>query len=66
MKWAESEGGAIIMKILPSYEEIQRITADGTYKICPVSCEMLSDICTPIEALKILKIYPPTAICWNR
>lgn len=55
MKWAESEGGAIIMKILPSYEEIQRITADGTYKICPVSCEMLSDICTPIEALKILK-----------
>ena len=43
------------MKILPSYEEIQRITADGTYKICPVSCEMLSDICTPIEALKILK-----------
>ena len=43
------------MKFLPSIEEIQKIAADGVYKVVPVSCEMLSDICTPIEALKILK-----------
>ncbi len=27
----------------------------GKYKVAPVSCEILSDICTPIEAMKILK-----------
>ncbi|MDE7198717.1 MAG: anthranilate synthase component I family protein [Lachnospiraceae bacterium] len=43
------------MKFLPSIEEIQKIAAGGAYKVVPVSCEMLSDICTPIEALKILK-----------
>ncbi len=43
------------MKISPSLEEVQKIAADGEYKALPVSCEMLSDICTPIEALKILK-----------
>lgn len=43
------------MKFTPSYEEIQKIAAEGGYKAVPVSCEMLSDICTPIEALRILK-----------
>lgn len=43
------------MKFTPSYEEIQKIAAEGEYKAVPVSCEMLSDICTPIEALRILK-----------
>lgn len=43
------------MKFLPSLEEVQKIAAEGAYKVIPVSCEMLSDICTPIEALKILK-----------
>lgn len=43
------------MKNSPSLEEVQKIAADGEYKALPVSCEMLSDICTPIEALKILK-----------
>lgn len=43
------------MKYTPSYEEIQKIAAEGEYKAVPVSCEMLSDICTPIEALRILK-----------
>lgn len=43
------------MKFTPSYEEIQKIAAEGEYKAVPVSCEMLSDICTPIEALQILK-----------
>lgn len=43
------------MKFTPSYEEIQKLTATGDYKAVPVSCELLSDICTPIEALRILK-----------
>lgn len=43
------------MKILPSIEEVKKIADTGAYKALPVSCEMLSDICTPIEALKILK-----------
>lgn len=43
------------MKFTPSYEEIRKIAAAGDYKAVPVSCEMLSDICTPIEALRILK-----------
>ena len=43
------------MKFLPSIEEVKEIADTGDYKAVPVSCEMLSDICTPIEALKILK-----------
>lgn len=43
------------MKISPSIEEVQKIAAAGDYKALPVSTEMLSDICTPIEALRILK-----------
>lgn len=43
------------MKILPSLEKTKEIAAMGEYKVLPVSCEILSDICTPIEALKKLK-----------
>lgn len=43
------------MKILPSMEEVKKIADTGAYKAVPISCEMLSDICTPIEALKVLK-----------
>lgn len=43
------------MKILPSYQDVQTIAESGKYNVLPVSCEILSDICTPIEALKILK-----------
>ncbi|MGN1346869.1 MAG: anthranilate synthase component I family protein [Eubacteriales bacterium] len=43
------------MKILPSLEEVRAIAASGEYNVLPVSCEILSDICTPIEAMKILK-----------
>lgn len=43
------------MKILPSKETVKEIAAGGKYDVLPVSCEMLSDICTPIEAMKILK-----------
>lgn len=43
------------MNCLPNPEKVKEIAAEGKYDILPVSCEILSDICTPIEALKILK-----------
>lgn len=43
------------MKILPDLSKVKEIAAAGQYKVLPVSCEILSDICTPIEAMKILK-----------
>ena len=43
------------MEILPALSEIGRIAADGKYRVLPVSCEILSDFITPIEALRILK-----------
>ncbi len=43
------------MNIRPGPEEVKAIAAEGRCKVLPVSCEMLSDVCTPIEALKILK-----------
>lgn len=43
------------MKFIPSLDEVRQIAATGNYKVLPVSCEILSDICTPIEAMKILK-----------
>ena len=43
------------MNILPSLSEVKRIAASGRYRVLPVSTEILSDICTTIEAMKILK-----------
>ncbi len=43
------------MNFLPGLEDVKRIASSGEYHFLPVSCEMLSDICTPMEALKILK-----------
>ncbi|MBD5543991.1 MAG: anthranilate synthase component I family protein [Lachnospiraceae bacterium] len=43
------------MKFSPNLEDVKEIAATGKYKVLPVSCEILSDICTPIEAMKILK-----------
>ncbi|MDE5933256.1 MAG: anthranilate synthase component I family protein [Lachnospiraceae bacterium] len=43
------------MNISPTLNEVQTLAATGEYKVLPVSCEMLSDICTPIEAMRILK-----------
>ena len=42
------------MNYLPTIETVKEIANGGKYDILPVSCEILSDICTPIEALKIL------------
>ena len=41
--------------IRPSLEEIRKLPADGGYRYVPVSMEILSDIKTPIEVLRILK-----------
>lgn len=43
------------MKYLPNLETVKEIAESGKYSILPVSCEILSDICTPIEALRKLK-----------
>ena len=49
-----AEGG--FMNFRPSLKEATEIAAkDKSYKLIPVSCEILSDIRTPIEVLKILK-----------
>jgi anthranilate synthase component 1 len=44
-----------MMVFSPSPEKVREIANEGSYQVLPVSCEILSDICTPIEALKKLK-----------
>ena len=41
--------------IQPEINDLQKIKQQGIYKTAPVSMEILSDIRTPIEVLKILK-----------
>ena len=43
------------MKIIPSMEEVAKYRNTGLYKVVPVSCELLADICTPIQAVRKLK-----------
>ena len=43
------------MQIRPELEVIRRTAALGEYNILPLSCEILSDFITPIEAVKVLK-----------
>lgn len=43
------------MNIRPSIEEVRKLSESGLYDIVPVSAEILSDICTPIEAIRKLK-----------
>lgn len=40
------------MKFLPDLETVKKIAETKKYHILPVSCEILSDICTPIEAMR--------------
>lgn len=42
------------MKITPSFEAVKEYQKQN-YDIMPIRCEILSDFCTPIRALKILK-----------
>ena len=43
------------MKISPTLTEVKEIAKTGKYDILPVSCEILSDFITPIEAMRILR-----------
>lgn len=43
------------MKTIPSLEQLRTIAAEGTCRAAPVACELLSDRCTPIEVLRVLK-----------
>lgn len=43
------------MNIQPTLNEVRQIAAEKEYRVLPLSCEMLSDFTTPIEAMKILK-----------
>lgn len=43
------------MKFLPDYGVVERYAKSNEYDILPISCEILSDVCTPIEAMKALK-----------
>ena len=55
MRQLSGAQGGNAMNILPSLTDAKKIAAAGQYKVLPVSCEILSDICTPIEAVRILK-----------
>ncbi len=43
------------MNVSPAFSEVERIAACGKYDVLSVSCEILSDFITPIEAMRILK-----------
>lgn len=43
------------MNITPSLEEALAFAEDERYSVLPLSCEMMADRLTPIQALKILK-----------
>lgn len=43
------------MEARPNRDEVLRFSKEGSYDILPLSCELLSDFITPIEALRRLK-----------
>ena len=43
------------MQILPTLDQVREIASAGTYRVLPVSGELLSDFTTPIEMMRILK-----------
>ena len=43
------------MQIVPTLEKVKEIASTGGYRVLPVSCEILSDFTTSIEAMRILK-----------
>ena len=43
------------MRYMPDIDRVKEIAAAGGYDVLPVSCEILSDFITPIEALRIMK-----------
>ena len=47
--------GSCFMKFLPEFSDVKKFAKSGKYDVLPVSCEIMSDICTPVEAMRILK-----------
>ena len=43
------------MKTKPTLQEVKKIISAGEFKVVPISCELMADICTPIEVLRVLK-----------
>lgn len=43
------------MQISPTFERVQEIASTGTYRVLPVSREILSDFTTPMEVMRILR-----------
>ena len=43
------------MKMTPSLEETRKLASEGKWDVVPLSAEILSDVTTPIEALRVLK-----------
>ena len=43
------------MQVVPAFPEVQEIAKKGSYSVVPVSAEILSDVRTPIETMKVLK-----------
>ncbi len=43
------------MNVSPPLEAVLQFAEDGNYRVVPVSCEILSDVCTPIQAVQILR-----------
>ena len=43
------------MKFFPEFSDIEKLKLTGQFDIAPVSCEILADFITPMEALRILK-----------
>ena len=43
------------MKVIPDLETLKKLSREGRYDVAPIRCELMSDIRTPIETLRILK-----------
>ena len=48
------------MLIRPSFEEAAAFAAPGSFRVVPVSCEILSDSRTPLEVLRIRSLFRGT------
>ena len=53
------------MKFFPTLTEVKKIAKTGKYDILPVSCEILSDFITPIEAMSC-RMFQHIVICLNQ
>ena len=47
--------GGFMVKVFPEFNDIEKLKRSGQFDIVPVSCEILADFITPMEALRILK-----------